>query len=48
LEVLQFALHITDRFADFAANAYQASGWNGMMDIHGVVDDGHAQEIPNG
>lgn len=37
-----------ERFAGFAANAYQASGWDGMMDIHGVVDDWHAQEFPNG
>jgi hypothetical protein len=37
-----------ERFAGFAANAYQESGWNGMMDIHGVVDDWHAQEFPNG
>jgi hypothetical protein len=37
-----------ERFAGFAANAYQANGWNGEMDIHGVVDDWHAQEYPNG
>ena len=37
-----------ERFAGFAAKAYQDSGWNGMMDIHGVVDDWHAQEFPNG
>lgn len=39
---------MAERFAGFAANAYQASGWDGMMDIHGVVDDWHAQEFPNG
>jgi len=37
-----------ERFAGFAANAYMESDWNGMMDIHGVVDDWHAQEFPNG
>ncbi|QOD05880.1 DUF2958 domain-containing protein [Pseudarthrobacter sp. BIM B-2242] len=37
-----------ERFAGFAANAYMDSGWDGMMDIHGVVDDWHAQEYPNG
>lgn len=37
-----------ERFAGFAANAYKESGWNGMMDIHGVVDDWMAQEHPLG
>lgn len=37
-----------ERFAGFAADAYQESGWNGMMDIHGVVDDWMAQERPLG
>lgn len=37
-----------ERFAGFAANAYMDSGWNGMMDIHGVVDDWMQQERPHG
>jgi hypothetical protein len=37
-----------ERFAVFAANAYQEADWNGMMDIHGVVDDWMAQERPLG
>lgn len=37
-----------ERFAGFAANAYQKAGWDGMMDIHGVVDDWMAQERPLG
>lgn len=37
-----------ERFAGFAANAYQENGWNGEMDIHGVVDDWMAQERPLG
>lgn len=37
-----------ERFAGFAANAYQEAGWDGMMDIHGVVDDWMAQERPLG
>jgi hypothetical protein len=37
-----------ERFAGFAADAYQENGWNGEMDIHGVVDDWMAQERPLG
>jgi hypothetical protein len=37
-----------ERFAGFAADAYQESGWNGEMDIHGVVDDWMQQERPLG
>lgn len=37
-----------ERFAVFAANAYQEADWNGIMDIHGVVDDWMAQERPIG
>lgn len=37
-----------ERFAVFAANAYQENDWNGEMDIHGVVDDWMAQEHPLG
>lgn len=37
-----------ERFAVFAANAYQEADWNGMMDLHGVVDDWMAQERPLG
>lgn len=37
-----------ERFAGFAADAYKESGWDGMMDIHGVVDDWMAQEHPRG
>lgn len=37
-----------ERFAGFAANAYQENDWNGEMDIHGVVDDWMAQEHPLG
>ncbi|MBG0738659.1 DUF2958 domain-containing protein [Paeniglutamicibacter antarcticus] len=37
-----------ERFAGFAADAYQESGWNGNMDIHGVVDDWMQQERPLG
>ena len=37
-----------ERFAGFAADAYKDAGWNGMMDIHGVVDDWMAQERPLG
>jgi hypothetical protein len=44
----QIELRFTERFACFAANAYMESGWNGTMDIHGVVDDGLQQERPFG
>ncbi|MET4144060.1 DUF2958 domain-containing protein [Arthrobacter sp. UYCo732] len=37
-----------ERFAGFAANAYMEAGWDGNMDIHGVVDDWMAQERPLG
>jgi hypothetical protein len=37
-----------ERFAGFAADAYKESGWNGVMDIHGVVDDWMQQERPLG
>lgn len=44
----RFALHLTERFAGFVANAYLESGWNLNMDIHGVVDDWMQQERPLG
>ena len=44
----QMDLNLTERFAGFVANAYQAADWNGEMDIHGVVDDWMAQERPLG
>lgn len=44
-EVPALATKPAERFAGFAPNAYQQSGWDGMMGHPGVVVDWHAREL---